>query len=65
MPSRTSTSRWLSALARDPDEHLARPGPRVVDLLDPQHVETTELVEPHCLHALDLLALADVPCVYV
>ena len=39
----------------DPDEHLARPRARVVDLLDPQHVETPELVEPDCFHALDLL----------
>ena len=53
VPSRTSTSRWLSALALIRTSTSPGPGLRVVDLLDPKHVETPELVEPDCFHALD------------
>src|SRR3990172_5363583 len=39
----------------DLHRHLARARLRVVHLLELQDVETAELVEPHCLHAIDLL----------
>ncbi len=36
------------------NEHLARPRPRVVDLLDAQDVRMAELAKKHGSHAIDL-----------
>ena len=53
-PSRTSTSRWLSALAVMSISTWPGPGSGSGELLQPQHVDTAELVEHDRFHALDL-----------
>ena len=51
--------------AIDADDDLAWPGPRIVDLLELQDIGTTELVEPHSFHAIDLPCTGTETCVYV
>ena len=50
-PSRMSTSRWLSALAVMSTSTWPVPGSGIRELLQPQHVETAELVEHDRFHA--------------
>ena len=50
MPSRKSTSRWLSAQAPTLTSDLARPCDRVGHGLDDELVAPAELMDSHCLH---------------